>query len=137
MRYKFLVFAILFGCSNYDDRYKIPDVYVYKKIYLNNPSNKNLRFSGGWLYFEGGINGIIVYNVDNETFNAYERSCPHKSLQDCSKLLVKSDNITIECVCDNSRFLILNGMPLEKSPIPLKKYTVRYEKSKNVLYISN
>ena len=115
------ILPILHSCGeNYS---RLPDVAVDEWVYLDIPSNINLQSPGGWVYINGGIRGIIVYNVNGSKFKAYERSCPHLSPNACTTSNVENDIIVI-CPCDQSRFLLATGEPLDGAPNALKEYTV-------------
>ncbi len=89
----------------------LPFVSVNESINLNLPQYIDLQVPGAWVYTAGGINGIIVYNINNTQYKAYERSCPHLAPSSCSQMVVQ-DNIKMVCTCDDSEFNILNGAPL-------------------------
>ncbi|MDZ7848026.1 MAG: hypothetical protein U5L96_15445 [Owenweeksia sp.] len=42
----------------------LPDVPSSDTSDLNNPSNNSLQHPGGWVYYSGGYDGLIVYRRD-------------------------------------------------------------------------
>ena len=75
-----LTVLIMTGCSR-ERQVPIPYIYVNYTVYLNNPSNSNLRVPGGYTYIDGqGNHGIFLYRKslgDTEDFIAYDRTCSH------------------------------------------------------------
>lgn len=86
----------------------LPFVNVNESINLNLPQYVDLQIPGAWAYANGGINGIIIYNINGSQYKAYERSCPHIAPSDCSQMIVNND-IKMVCPCDDSEFNLLNG----------------------------
>lgn len=100
------------NCTNNSQNNDIlPYIPVNETINLSLPTYINLTVPGGWAYSSGGINGIIVYNINGTQFKAFERSAPHISPSSCSQMVVEN-SIRMKCPCDDSEFNILNGAPL-------------------------
>jgi nitrite reductase/ring-hydroxylating ferredoxin subunit len=103
------------SCSNRtpDNNPNLPNIPVNVTISLNSPSYINLQVPGGWAYSDnGGIRGLIIYNLNGNDFVAFDRACPHLSpTQNCSQMTVDS-GIKMICPCDQAEFNILNGAPL-------------------------
>lgn len=109
----FLTFLFV-SCSSSspDNNDNLPNIPVNVTLSLNSPQYQNLLVPGGWVYAQGGIKGLIVYNFNNTEFAAFDRACPHISVSDaCSQMIVES-SIKMVCPCDDSEFNILNGAPL-------------------------
>ena len=112
---KFLFLSVIFlflGCSN--NRVEndcFPFINVNETVNLDLPQFIDLQVPGGWAYTNGGIQGIIVYNLNGVQFKAFDRFCPGQNLSSCSQMIV-DENLRILCQCDNSEFNILNGAPL-------------------------
>ncbi|MFT4576396.1 MAG: nitrite reductase/ring-hydroxylating ferredoxin subunit [Polaribacter sp.] len=112
-----LLFAIITvlsfsNCTNDSQNNDIlPFIPVNETINLSLPLFVNLAVPGGWAYTSGGINGIIIYNINGTQFKAFERSAPHIPSSSCSQMIVEH-SIKMKCPCDNSEFNILNGAPL-------------------------
>ncbi|MDP2089097.1 MAG: Rieske 2Fe-2S domain-containing protein [Flavobacteriaceae bacterium] len=102
---------MLVNCESDDQNNLLPYVLVNETINLSNPEFINIQVSGGWAYANGGIKGIVIYNVNGNSFKAYERSCPHLLPSACSRMTVEQ-SFKLKCPCDQSEFNILNGTPL-------------------------
>lgn len=68
----------------------------------------------GWEYFVGGYRGVVVFRRNVFEFIAFERSCvlPH-----CGGLLTvdETNNVLLLCPKCNSKYLYVDGTPLEGS----------------------
>ena len=109
----FLVIIVLsLGCANNPINTNcFPFVTVDGTIDLNLPQFIDLQVPGGWAYTNGGLQGLIIYNLNGVQFKAFDRLCPGQNLSSCSQMTVGS-NLRIICSCDGSEFNILNGAPL-------------------------
>ena len=108
----FSLFFLLIECT--DNRVQndcFPFINVNETIDLNLPLYQNLLVPGGWAYAPGGLQGLIIYNIDGNQFKAFDRLCPGQNLSSCSQMIV-SNNLRLFCPCDDSEFNILNGQPL-------------------------
>ena len=100
------------GCTNNAiDNNCFPFITVNETINLDLPQFIDLQVPGGWAYTSGGLQGLIVYNLNGVQFKAFDRLCPGQNLSSCSQMTVES-NLRIICSCDGSEFNILNGAPL-------------------------
>ena len=100
------------NCTNNSQNNDIlPIVPVNETINLSLPTYLDLAVPGGWAYTSGGVNGIIVYNINGTQFKAFERAAPHIPSSSCSQMVVEN-SIRMKCPCDDSEFNILNGAPL-------------------------
>ena len=88
-------------------------------INLNYPQYQKLKLDGGYQYIEeGGLQGIILYRLDEKTYIAYERLC---SLEDGSPISVDGSGLFMKG-CD-STFSFTDGYPTSGSSTrPLMKY---------------
>lgn len=110
--FNLLFFILLSGCSkSVIENDLLPAVTVNETIDLNLPKFINLQVPGGFAYTSGGVNGIIIYNLNGNQFKAFDRACPHLAVSSCTQMEVKN-TIKLVCPCDNSEFNILNGAPL-------------------------
>ncbi|MFN4761819.1 hypothetical protein ACKGJN_01740 [Gillisia sp. Q332] len=103
---------------------------------LNLPEYNSLNFPGNsYVTYNYGINGVVVYNVNNSQYTAFELSDPNHALSACSTLSVSGIIATCNCNDGNS-YNILTGEITEGSgQYSLKPYRVR--KSGNVLEVYN
>lgn len=112
------------------------DVNFRLDINLNLPEYNSLNFPGNsYTTYNYGINGVVVYNINNSQYTAFELSDPNHPLSDCSTLTL--EGIIAVCNCDDgNEYNILTGEPTSGSgQYPLKPYRVR--KSGNELEIYN
>lgn len=126
----FLVFvlamALFFSCNTNDN--PIPMVQVDIKLSINNAELASLQNPGGWAYVHGGVNGIFVYNFDNNTFYAYDRACPCNP-KDAP--LVYDESLHVLCHKDtvnncNSQFNVIMRGSVQHgdSHYPIREYKV-------------
>ena len=136
-----LVLFLLASCST--DKIErnpyLTNVKFNVQINLNLPSYDLLRFAGGSLRLnQGGINGVLVFNLNGNDYLAWDASCPNHSLMDCSKLDIFG--VLAKCSCENYQYSLATGHLLNpdeevKSSYPMLFYNVR--NSNNQLFISN
>ena len=117
---------LIFSCKkDKNNAGLIPDVHV--DLYIQ-PDGIDFIEAGGWRYYNSyGYKGIIIYRVDQFTFNAYERTCSYDPQIDSAKVQVdKSGIILVDSVC-MSKFNILDGNPIGgPATLPLKLYFTEY-----------
>ena len=106
-----LIFILITSCESDDQNTILPKVPVNITVNLTLSQFNNLLVPGGWAYSDGGIKGIIIYNVNNNSYKAYERSCPHLPPSDCTRMTVEQ-SFKMKCHCDLSEFNIINGTPI-------------------------
>ena len=135
------VLILMFSCSK-DDIKRNPylhEVSFSHSINLNLPEYDNLNFAGGSkLVPYGGINGILIFNINGNDIFAWEASCSNHKLEICSKLSI--EGLLANCSCDNFKYSLATGQLLEggivnSSQYPLLNY--RSERSGNTIIISN
>ena len=108
----------------------VPSLPVNVKIYPNDPSYFKLQTIGGWVYINGGINGIIVYRKSNEEFIAIERTSSYYPNNAAAKVFVQSDNFILRDTVSDSRWQIIDAT-VTKGPAewPLRRYGTSYDGS--------
>jgi len=107
-----LITVLLVSCTDSgNDNNCFPFVSVNETINLELPQYIDLNVPGGWAYAPGGLQGLIVYNLNGVQFKAYDRLCPGQNISSCSQMIVDS-NLRILCQCDDVEYNILNGAPL-------------------------
>ena len=82
-------------------------------LYPNDPLYFKLQMAGGWVYINGGVNGIIVYrktttNSPND-FIAIERTSTALPDDPNAKVKVQSDNFTLKDTISGSTWQIFDG----------------------------
>ncbi len=105
-----LVLTLFFSCEKNDTNDVLPDVYVDETINLNLPQYIDLKTPSGWVYTNGGVNGIIIQNagIGNPPYKAFDRACPNN---DCAKSMNFDGGLRLKCSCDNSEYSIIDGSP--------------------------
>lgn len=107
-----LFVTILFlSCTDSGNNNCFPFVNVNANINLELPQYIDLNVPGGWAYAPGGLQGLIVYNLNGVQFKAYDRLCPGENISSCSQMIVDA-NLRILCQCNDVEYNILNGAPL-------------------------
>ena len=100
------------SCSNNSQNNDVlPFIQVDETIDLSLPLYQDAIVPGGWAYAPGGLRGLIIRNMGNEVFKAFERAAPHLPNSDCSQMVVEN-SLIMRCPCDDSEFQIINGAPL-------------------------
>lgn len=105
---------IVFGCKKKKEtksnaEHPVPYVPVDITIYPGDPLNFKIQAIGGWLYINGGINGIIVYRKSQQEFIALERTSSYLPDNPAAKAKVMTDNFTCRDTISDSRWQIFDG----------------------------
>lgn len=130
-----LLTILFFGCTQSGNGNEcFPFVQVNQTINLDLPQFIDLQVPGGWVYTNGGFQGLIVYNLNGVQFKAYDRLCPGENVSSCSQMIV-NQNLQILCPCDDREFNIINGSPLNGGECFANEYLV--ENLGSVLRITN
>ena len=115
------------GCGGYDNP-GFPNIPVSFTIYPNEVTYLNLNFPGGSEYFTGGVNGIVIFNIDGWSFSAFDRACPYDWDYLDARIWIEEDGITLKCPRCGSMFNILDGNVLNGvAKYPLKQYYTKYD----------
>lgn len=135
----FLLISIFSGCSSDDDLRRnpyLPHLNFSINFDLSLPEYNQLNFPGNKFVSRNyGINGIVIYNLNNDQYMAFELTDPNHVQQDCSFLVVTGTEA--ECSCeDGNVYTIITGQQLAGEGVySLKPY--RVTRSGNVLEVSN
>lgn len=125
-----LIFISFVGCDDNDDW--IPNVRVDIKInliQLNDLGDLQAR------YWNGGVNGIIIFRLDGNNFSAYDRTCSYHPSENC-QVEIEEEEFFAKCPCCESEFdLIYGGIRKGPAKRPLKEY--RTTVSHSLLHIHN
>lgn len=110
-------------------------------IYPNDPLYFKLQSVGGWVYINGGVNGIIVYRktqTGSTDFVALERTSTHLPDVPDARVKVQSDNFTLKDTLSNSKWRIMDGAVLNgPATMPLRLYNTLYDNGTGALTIRN
>ncbi len=134
MKHSILLSAILLltlpffsNCSKNNPNTVIPNVYVDVQLNINEPSSFDLQPVGGWMYYNGGSNGLLVYRANLDEFKCYDRQSTYEVNNWCT-VQVDSTGFTLIDTCSHSEFSIFDGT-VSKGPatIPLKQYPTSFD----------
>ncbi|WP_010227598.1 hypothetical protein [Gillisia marina] len=135
-----MLLIVLTACSSNDnDRIDNPNlinVSFRLNINLNLPEYNSLNFPGNsYSTYNTGINGVVIYNINNTQFTAFELSDPNHPLNECSSLRV--EGVIAKCDCnDGNSYNILTGELTNGSgQYTMKPY--RITKNGNMLEVFN
>lgn len=136
----FLTAIVLFqgfvfsGCKQ--NKSVIPYVQFNVVVNVQDPQYQSLNGIGGWAYVEGGSKGLIVFRTDFNKFMAYDRHCPYKSSDACSKVSVDDIPVYATDTCCASKFQLIDGAPIEgPAAIGLQQYNTSFDG--NIIQIWN
>lgn len=137
----FFSFLLFFSCGK-ENLERNPFLITSKfnlEINLNLPQFDQLRYAGGAMKIEqGGINGLLVFNINGENFITWEATCPNHIPEECSKLEISG--LLSQCKCDNFKYSLANGQLINPSENLKRSYPMLNYKtmlSNNQLIISN
>ena len=137
-----LSIILVLSCSSSDDRQEnpfLPNVSVNFEVNLNLPQYNNLNFPGGIVVERTnarGIRGVILYNLNDQQFFAYELSDPNIPPSDCSALNVEGTRASSNCGNDNIYDIAAFGQQISgEGGYPLLSY--RATKEGSILFVSN
>lgn len=134
------VLISLIACNNDDDNNNnnpyltVPPVNL--NLNLNLPEYNDLKFPGNSVIITfQGIKGIVVYNVNNELYTAFELSDPNHVPNNCSRMIV--EGIVASCPCDDdNQYDIVTGQHQgDQSRYPMQQY--RTQRSGDNLQVFN
>ena len=116
----------------------LPEIDFEFTINLNLPLYNNLKFTGGSILLtDFGHKGIILYNLNNNNYLAWEASCPNHKPNSCSKTKIMGS--LTECECESYQYSLATGQLLNPSPneinqYPMINYGVRISGNNLVIY---
>lgn len=133
MKYRIVIVALLMSmlllmsCDNINHP-TIPYKKVDFTIYPNDVMYYKLNTYGGYEYFTGGVNGIVIYRLDEWSFYAFDRACSYDWENPDSWLWVHPNCIMLIDSCCGSVFNILDGTVISgPARYPLRQYYTRYD----------
>mgnify|MGYP001318398985 CR=1 FL=1 len=135
LAYPLIISILILSCDNRNDF--IENVYINESIDLNLPAYNELIATGGAIFIEGGVKGIIIYHGVGDHYKIYDRNCSYNPSLACSSIDTVYSGIAY-CGCCTSAFLINNtGEPLNAPALlPLKEYSWSLN-ANNILHIFN
>lgn len=128
-----IVISILsFTLFNCKEKQREPDPIPYQPveitIYPNDPIYFKVQTIGGWLYLNGGVQGILLYRSTQTEFLAYERASTYLPDNAYALAKVQSDNFTCRDTVSNSKWQIIDGAVISgPATFPLRQYQTTYD----------
>lgn len=121
------MFGVPYSCDTDDDDL-IPYVYVDFTIDILSTFYTELSSVGGYVYVTGGYKGILIYRLSMDEFLAFDRCCSYEPLVPCERIEMEPSGLTMIDSCCGSRFLILDGSPIEgPATKPLRPYRTFFD----------
>ena len=135
LTYILTISILIFSCNSKEDY--IQNVYVDEYVNLNLPGYSELNTSGGAIFTEGGVEGIIIYHGVGDDYKVYDRNCSYEPSLSCSVIDSVNSGIAF-CGCCTSAFLISNTGESINAPalLSLKTYNWSLDDN-NVIHIFN
>jgi len=133
LKFCFVFSVILFSQCKKDEpelvkQHPVPSVPVNLTIYPNDPLNFDIQAIGGWMYFSGGVNGIVVYRKSEQEFVALERTSTKNPSDPKSRAVVLNDNFTMHDTISDSKWSVLDGTVIQgPAEWPLRTYKTSYD----------
>tara|TARA_B110000977_G_scaffold200632_1_gene291897 strand:+ start:4858 stop:5292 length:435 start_codon:yes stop_codon:yes gene_type:complete len=133
MNNKFLAFFLglaLLGCnkdeSRNDNNPNLLNPLISVNLNLNLPQYNLLKFPGNSLVLDGeGIRGVVIYNVNNDLYTAFELSDPNHIPNGCSKMSLNGIIASCPCTTDSNTYDIVTGQHQSNETLyPLQQYFV-------------
>ena len=136
-----LMLLIISGCGKdiIERNPYLTSVSFNIKVNLNLPGYDDLRYAGGGVSLrQGGINGLLVFNLNGNDYLAWEATCPNHPIRECSVLSITG--VLAGCSCEDFEYSLATGQLLNpkintENPYPMLFYNAR--RTGNTLIISN
>lgn len=116
-----LIFLLLtgFACKKAKQQnstdHPVPNQQVDITIYPNDPLYHKVQGIGGWMYIEGGINGIVLYRKTQEEFIAIERTSTALPSDPKARVVAQPDNFTLRDTISGSEWRMIDAT-VKKGP---------------------
>lgn len=88
----------------------IPYTLVSEDINVKYIQNINLTNIGGYIYYDAGYRGLIIYHEGNGVYRAFERACTFDPRSSCDPVVVDESGLFMKHECCKSTF-DFNGNP--------------------------
>lgn len=126
-------FLLLFGCGA-ENEHPIPNIPIYiDPIYIYDAEYTSLlNVYGTYVVKNEGYlgNGILIVNVGNNEFKAYDCTCTHEVQDSCWVRPTETMINSAVCRCCGSNFELTYGTPSSgDAHFPLKSYKVAFGNS--------
>ncbi len=133
------IFMLMLACSDSDDSYRnnpnLPDLNFRFQLNLSFPEYNDLQYAGNSFVTRNyGVRGIVIYNINNSQYSAFELSDPNHPPSECSGMQV--NGVIASCECDTNKYNIITGELSEgEGQYTMKPY--RIQRSGNIIEVWN
>lgn len=135
----FCLIPIFLGCSGDDETRNnpyLPNLNFSVRFDLSLPEYNQLNFPGNhFTTYNYGINGIVIFNLNNDQYMAFELTDPNHVPQECSLLTVQGTEATCSCNDGNKYTIVTGQQTAGEGQYLLKPY--RVIRRGDVLEVSN
>lgn len=108
IRFSVLALILLFSAAaNLKAQVAFPEIIVN----LTYPQFQSLKIDGGYKYIDGGVHGIILYRLNENTYVAFERACPHHPYDENATVAVDMSALFMIDQNCKSNFSFPDGSP--------------------------
>jgi hypothetical protein len=121
---------VLISCNSDDSRNdnnpNLLSPLISVNLNLNLPQYNPLKFPGNSLILDGeGVRGVVIYNVNNDLYTAFELSDPNHTPNQCSKMSINGILATCPCTTDSNVYDIVTGQHQSNEVLyPMQQYLV-------------
>lgn len=136
-----LLCTITYSCDNDDNLNRnnpyLIDPFVDIQLNLSLPQYNQLNFPGNSIILPSqGIRGIVVYNIDNSQYAAFELTDPNHAPNSCSRMEIEGIEATCPCPDDSNSYNIVTGQHrTEPNLYPMQRYNA--VRTGDVIHVSN
>ncbi len=135
MKFNFIILCLLLivcSCKKDDGELKgdnpfLIDPIVRLNLNLNLPQFNPLKFPGNSIIIsQQGIKGIVIYNVNNDLYTAFDLSDPNHPPSSCSRMSIEGIIATCPCEEDDNEYDIVTGQHrTNQNAYPMQQYLAR------------
>ncbi len=124
----FLVSLVLFSCkkddSPIDNNPNLLTPLISLNLNLNLPQYNSLKFPNNSIIIsQQGVRGIIIYNVNNDLYTAFDLSDPNHLPSNCSAMTVNGIIANCPCTDDTNEYDIVTGQhKTNQNLYPMQQY---------------
>ncbi|QNJ97249.1 hypothetical protein [Constantimarinum furrinae] len=124
----FLLMLLIISCKSDDDvnqdNPNLIDPLVNITLNLNLPEYNSLKFPGNSIIIsQQGIRGIVVYNVNNSLYTAFDLSDPNHIPNNCSRMDIVGIIASCPCPNDSNEYDIVTGQhATNENLFPMQMY---------------
>ena len=144
MKNLFILFTFTLVCiscdSDDDNTNNNPNLIVplvSANLNLDLPQFNGLNFPGNSVVLEQlGVRGVVVYNLNNELYTAFDLADPNHMIMSCSTMELDGIIATCPCTTDANTYDVISGQHVDQPALfPMQAY--RAVRNGNIVQISN